>query len=87
MAVDSYFWTAQAEDFQENILGGGILVYNRFSEQSVCNLTKRRTAPPVFPREIFENEWLWTAASEQSNIAGSSDIQFLAIKISFRIFL
>ena len=30
MAVDSYFWTVQAEDFQENILGG---VYNRYCEQ------------------------------------------------------
>ena len=46
MAVDSCFWTVQAENFQENILGGVILVYNRYSEQSVCNLTKRRTLPP-----------------------------------------
>ena len=55
-----------SEDFQENILGEAILVYNRYSEQPVCNLTKRRTPPPVFSGEIFENGWLWTAASEQS---------------------
>ena len=55
-----------SEDFQENILGGVILVYNRYSEQSVWNLTKRRTLPPVFSGKIFENGWLWTAASEQS---------------------
>ena len=87
MAVDSYFWTVQAEDFQENILGGVILVYNRHSEQPVCNLTKRRTLPPVFPGEIFENGWLWTAASEQSKIAACNVIRFLTIKISFRILL
>ena len=44
-----------SEDFQVNILGGDILVYNRYSEQPVCNLTKRRTLPPVFSGEIFEN--------------------------------
>ena len=66
MAVDSCFWTVQAEDFQENILSGVILVYNRYSKQSVYNLTKRMTLPPVFPVEIFENGWLWTAASEKS---------------------
>ena len=37
----SCFWKVQAEDFQENILGGVILVY-------FCNLTKRRTLPPFF---------------------------------------
>ena len=55
-----------SEDFQENFLGGGILVYNRYSEQTVRNLTKRMTPPPVFSGEILENGWLWTAASEQS---------------------
>ena len=55
-----------SEDFQENIIGGAILVDNRYSEQPVCNSTKRRTPPPVFSGEIFENGWLWTAASEQS---------------------
>ena len=55
-----------SEDFQESILGGVILVYNRYFEQPVCNLTKIRTLPPVFSVEIFENGWLWTAASEQS---------------------
>ena len=44
-----------AEDFQENILGGASLVYNHYSEQPVCNLTKRMTLPPVFPGENFEN--------------------------------
>ena len=32
-----------SEGFQENILGGVILVYDCYYEQSVCNLTKRRT--------------------------------------------
>ena len=41
-------------------------MYNRYSEQSVCNLTKRRTLPSLFSGEIFENGWLWTVASEQS---------------------
>ena len=54
------------KNFQENILGGTVLVYNRYSEQSVCNLTKRRTLPLVFSGKIFG--WLWTAASEQSKI-------------------
>ena len=43
--------------FQKNILGGAILVYNRYSEESVCNLTKRRTLPPFFSGEIFKNGW------------------------------
>ena len=80
MTLDGWFWTVQAEDFQENILDGVILVYNRHSEQSVCNLTKRRTLPLVFPGEIFENEWQWTAASEQFKIAACHVIRFLTIK-------
>ena len=44
-----------SQDFQENIIGGAILINNHYSEQSVCNLTKRRTLPPVFSGEIFEN--------------------------------
>ena len=44
-----------SEDFQENILGGVILVYDRYSEQSVCNLTKRRTLTPEFSGEMFKN--------------------------------
>ena len=75
------------EDFQENIPGGVILVYNRYSEQPVCTLIKRRILPPVFSGEIFENGWLWTAASEQSKIAACNVIRFLIIKISFRILL
>ena len=34
--------------FQENILEGAISIYNRYSEQPVGNLTKRRTLPPAF---------------------------------------
>ena len=45
---------------------GAILVYNCYSEQPVCNFTKRRTQPPVFFGEIFENALLWAAASKQS---------------------
>ena len=47
---------------KENICGGAILVYNRYSGQPVCNLTKRRTPPTVFSGKIFENGWLLTAA-------------------------
>ena len=71
-----------SEGFQENIIGGLILVCNRYSEQSVCNLTKRRTLPPVFSGEIFENGWLWTVASAQSKIAACNVILFLTIKVS-----
>ena len=46
-----------SEDFQENILDGAILVYNRYSEQSVYNLTKRRTLTPSFSGEIFKYRW------------------------------
>ena len=81
---------SQAEDFQENILGGVILVilvYNRYSEQPVCNLTKRRTLPPAFSGETFENGWLWADASEKSKIAACNVIRFLTIKIYFNILL
>ena len=53
-----------SEDFQENILGGVILAYDRYSEQSVCNLTKIRTLTSKFSGEIFKNGWMWTTASE-----------------------
>ena len=52
-----------------------------------CNLTKRRTLQPVFSEEIFENGWLRTAASEQSDISSSDVIQYFTIKISFGILL
>ena len=61
MVVDCFFWTVQAEDFQENILGGVILVYNPYSEQSVCNLTKRRTLP-------LRNGWLLTFSYATRNV-------------------
>ena len=63
---DIYALWNLSKDFQENILRGIVAIYNRYSEQSVYNLTKRRTLPPVFSRDIFKNGWLWTAASEQS---------------------
>ena len=44
-----------SKDFQENILGRVILVCKRCAEQSVCNLTKKRTLQQVFPGEVFEN--------------------------------
>ena len=52
-----------------------------------CNLTKGRTLQPVFSEEIFENGWLRTAASEQSEITTFNVIQFFTIKISFGILL
>ena len=49
------------EDFQENILGGVNLVYNRYSEQSVCNLIKRRTLLPWnFRRWMAVDGCFWT---------------------------
>ena len=41
---------------------------NGYSQQSVCNLTKRRTVSPAFSGKTFENGWLWTRASEQSEM-------------------
>ena len=64
MVVDGCFWTVQAEDFQEHILGGVILVYNCYSEQSVCNLTKRRT----LPLRNFQNGWLLTFSYAARNV-------------------
>ena len=59
-----------SENFQENIIGGVLLVYDRYSEQSLYNLTKRRTVTPEFSGEMFKNGWLWCmAASEQCEIA------------------
>ena len=55
------------------------------SEQSVCNLKKRRTEQPVFSGEIFENGWLRTATTGQSKMTACNVIQFLTMKISFRI--
>ena len=66
-----------SEDIQENSLGGVILVYDRYSEPSVCNLTKRKTLTPDFSGEIFKNRWLWTAASEQGKIATCNVIEIL----------
>ena len=57
MVVDGCFWTVQVENFPENILGGVILLCNRYSEQSFCNLTNRRTLPPLFFAEVFKNGW------------------------------
>ena len=71
---------------QENILGGVTLVYNRYSEQPLYNLTKRRTVPPVFFGEIFKNGWLWIAASEQSKIVTCNVILLPTIKIFWALF-
>ena len=49
----------------ENILGGVILVYNRYSKQSVCNLTKRRT---FCQQEILENRCLLTSSYAPRNV-------------------
>ena len=86
MATDGCFWIVQAEDFQENILGGTTLEYNHYSEQSVCNLNKRRTLAPVISGEIFQNGWLWTAASEQFKIAACNVIRFLTINFFSALF-
>ena len=63
------------EDFQENIVGGVILGYDRYSDQSVCNLTTLE-----FSEETFKNEWLWTAASEQYEIAACNVIGILLLR-------
>ena len=51
----------------------------------LCNFTKRRILPTIFSGEVFENEWLWIAASEQSEKAAFDVIQFLITEISFGI--
>ena len=73
-----------SESFRK-ILCRVILVYYCYSEQSICNLTKRRTLQLIFSGEIFENGWLRTAAFEQSDITACDVTQFLTIKISFGI--
>ena len=60
-------------------------LHYRYSEQSACNLTKRMTQQPVFSRKFFENGWLRTATTEQSEITACDVIQFLTMKISFGI--
>ena len=65
----------------KNILCGVILIKNRCFEQSVCKFSKRETLLPVFSGEIFENEWIWTAASEHFEIAPCNVIRFLTVKI------
>ena len=82
MAVDGWFWTVQGEDSQEKIIGGVILIYIRYSEQSVI-------WPKEEPhhQEIFENGWLSKDASEQSKIAAWNVIRFLPIKIYVGILL
>ena len=44
--------------------------------------SQRRTLTPVFSGKVFENGWLWMAASEQSETAACNVIWFLTIKIS-----
>ena len=44
-----------SENFQENIIGGVLLVYDRYSEQLLYNLTKRRTVTPECSGEMFKN--------------------------------
>ena len=46
-----------------------------------------KNLPPVFSGEIFEFGGLWTAASEQSEMAACNVIRFVTIKISFGILL
>ena len=60
-------------------------LHYRYSEQSVCNLTKRKTQQQVFSGEIFESGWLRMATTEHSKIAACDVIQFLARKISVGI--
>ena len=56
-----------------------------YSEQSVCNLIKRMTRQLVFSGEIFDNGWFQTATTKLSEIIACDAIQFLIMKISFRI--
>ena len=60
-------------------------LHYRYSKQSVHNLTKERTRQSVFSGENFENGWLRTAATEQSEITACDIIQFLTMKTSFGI--
>ena len=73
-------------DLWEGLLES-ILVYNRYSEQSVCNLFKKSTLPLVFSRGTFDNGYLWKAASEQCEKAACNIIRFLTLKNSFGFLL
>ena len=53
----------------------------------IIRCSERRTLPPVISRDIFENGVLWTAAPDQSEISVFDVIRFLAIEITFGIFL
>ena len=55
-----------SKDFQENILSGVILVYNRYSKEPFVIWPEKRLYYWCFNREILEDGWLWTATSEQS---------------------
>ena len=79
MVVDGCFWKVQAEVFHENNFGGVILIYNHYSEQSVCNLTKRRTLPPFFSGEIFKNGWYSPSRSFQRNHSWWNHFSIIAI--------
>ena len=46
---NGWLWTAASEESKRS---GVALLNNRYSKQSVCNLTKRRTLPPVFSGQI-----------------------------------
>ena len=64
MAVDGYFWTVQAENFQENILGGVILVYiATLSSQSVMWQKEG-----LYHQQIFKNRSLLTSSCATRNV-------------------
>ena len=46
---NGWLWTAASEESKRS---GVALLNNRYFKQSVCNLTKRRTLPPVFSGQI-----------------------------------
>ena len=74
------------EDFQENILGRAILVYDRYCEQSVGNLTKRKALTPEFSGGIFNNGWLWRVASEKCEISACNSLtHFYNVRLNANI--
>ena len=52
------------ERFQRKYFSWSHFSINHYSKQSVSNLTKRTTLPPVASGEIFENGWFSKAVSE-----------------------
>ena len=78
MAVDGCFWTVPVESFQENILGGVILVYNHYSTLSSQSVIWQKEV--LYHQEISENGCLLTSSYATRNV---DRIPLIKIKHNF----